>query len=165
MAQHWMQQSPLLILRLLWNVFTVPRWLWRRRWWTRLVGIMNARYIEICGLQILVRSVGNTGLYRGRGAHAATATRGSVRQHIQHGVTTWIPVQAVAQTAEVSGVPCLRWQWRWPYVLFRSGIGRFYRKPTKNLISIKCGARKTTSAYQLSCDCCSRTGSDCLRMF
>lgn len=92
MAQHWMQQSPLLILRLLWNVFTVPRWLWRRRWWTRLVGIMNARYIEICGLQILVRSVGNTGLYRGRGAHAATATCGSVRQHIQHGITTWIPV-------------------------------------------------------------------------
>lgn len=53
---------------------------------------MYARYIEICGLQILVRSVGNTGLYRGRGTHAATATRGSVRQHIQHGVTTWIPI-------------------------------------------------------------------------
>lgn len=84
MAQHWMQQSHLvLILRLLWNVFTVPRWLWRRRWWTRLVGIMNARHIEIGCLQILIRSVGNTGLYRRcGGVHAATATRGSVGQHI-----------------------------------------------------------------------------------
>lgn len=44
---------------------------------------MNARHIEIGCLQILIRSVGNTGLYRRcGGVHAATATRGSVGQHI-----------------------------------------------------------------------------------